>query len=308
MKRRRIGQLAPGGGRSIGALLEEYRKAGVLGAGDLAKAAEIYREMLHRRATVFLGLSGPLVPSGLRSIFAEMIRRGHVSAVVTSGGNMVHDMIEAFGGRHYVGSFRGDDRALMKEGMGRMGNALTRHADLEAFEKRVGRILASIPEDKRRNLSSRELFHEIGARIKDEGSILRAAYEKRVPIFSPAVVDSALGLELYLFSLEETLVLNAVKDMGELAEIVTGAESSGAIILGGGVPKHYILGAHTLRGGIDYGFQITMDREEAGSLSGARLEEGRSWGKAKAGSRLATVIGDVTVLFPLLFYGMEGAP
>jgi deoxyhypusine synthase len=91
-----------------------------------------------------------------------------------------------------------------------------------------------------------------------------------------------------------------VKDVKELTDIVFTAKKSGAIILGGGVPKHYILNANLLRKGIDYGIQITMDREEAGSLSGAKLEEGVSWGKAKARSRIVSCVGDVTVLFPLL--------
>ena len=55
-----------------------------------------------------------------------------------------------------------------------------------------------------------------------------------------------------------------------------------------------------MKGGIDAGLQITMDRPETGSLSGAPLEEAKSWSKAKHGSNLVTVIGDVTIIFPLI--------
>ena len=52
---------------------------------------------------------------------------------------------------------------------------------------------------------------------------------------------------------------------------------------------------------MDAAIQITMDRHETGSLSGASLEEAKSWSKAKCGSNLHTVIGDVTIIFPLIY-------
>ncbi len=74
-------------------------------------------------------------------------------------------------------------------------------------------------------------------------------------------------------------------------------------MLGGGLPKHYTLASNILTGGIDAGIQITLDRSEGGSLSGAPLEEAKSWAKAKCGSNLVTVIGDATVMFPLIVAG-----
>ena len=38
-------------------------------------------------------------------------------------------------------------------------------------------------------------------------------------------------------------------------------------------------------------------------LGGAPLEEAKSWAKAKAGSNLVTVIGDATIIFPLMLAG-----
>lgn len=289
----------------VAALAREFEKAGVLGAGDFARAVQIYGEMLGEGATIFLGLSGPLVASGLRSVITKLIMENKVSVIVTTGANVVHDMIEAFGGRHYAGLFRADDLELRKKKIGRIGNVYTKIAHFELFEKRTQEILRATPEEKRMNMSIRELLCEIGSHIRDKNSFLRAAYEENVPIFSPALVDSMLGLQLFFFSQRNRLVLNAIKDMKELADMVFAAKKTGALILGGGVPKHYILGVNLLRNGIDYGVQITMDREEAGSLSGAKLEEGISWGKASPRGRFATVIGDATMLFPLLVAGVK---
>jgi deoxyhypusine synthase len=287
-------------GMTTDEIIQEYKKAGVLGAGSLAKAADIFEEMIRKKAVIFLGVSGPLVPAGLGGIIADLINSGYISAVVTSGANVVHDIIGSQKGVHYVGDFRVDDRELLKKKMGRIGNIFTRERDFENFEDYIQKILKDIDPEIRKNISIVELLREIGKRTKDKKSFLQAAYKKKVPVFSPALVDSVMGLQLFMFSQKNEFVLNAVKDVKELTDLVFTAKKSGAIILGGGVPKHYILNANLLRKGIDYGIQITMDREEAGSLSGAKLEEGVSWGKARASSQIVSCVGDVTVLFPLL--------
>ena len=108
------------------------------------------------------------------------------------------------------------------------------------------------------------------------------------------------GLQLWMFTQDHKLVVDAVGDMHYLSDLVFESEKIGAIMLGGGLPKHYTLACNLLKGGIDAGIQITMDRPETGSLSGAPLQEAKSWSKAKHGSNLETVIGDVTIIFPLI--------
>ncbi|MEE8400593.1 MAG: deoxyhypusine synthase [Candidatus Hydrothermarchaeaceae archaeon] len=302
---KKVLQMQIKGGMSVDELIRVYKKSGVLGAGGVAQAADIIEEMIKKRATIFLGLSGPLVAAGLRSIITDSINSGYVNCVVTSGANVVHDMIESQNGSHYVGDFRADDRELTKKKIGRIGNIFTKESDFENFEDLMQNILGDISPDKGKNISIMELLWEIGSRTEDKKSFLRAAYKKNVPVFSPGLVDSVMGIQLFMFSQKNDFVLNATKDIKELVDMVFTAKKSGAIILGGGLPKHYILNANLLRKGIDYGVQITMDREEAGSLSGAKLEEGISWGKMKAKGRMASLVGDVTVLFPLLMAGIK---
>lgn len=290
---------------STNGFLAQAKNAG-FGLGKLGEASAVIEEMIEEDATIFLGLSGPLVPGGMRNIITELIRNDCISVIVTNGANLVHDLILSFGGRHYYLLSENDnscaisDAELYNKGFGRIGNILIKNKEFVKFEKEIQRILFDINEKTRENLSIRELISEIGKRAKDKDSLIRAAYEKKVPIFSPGIVDSMLGLQLWFFSQENKLVLNAIKDMKELSDTVFSSKKTGAIILGGGVPKHYILGANLLRGGIDYGVQITLDREEGGALSGAKLEEGISWGKVKKKSKLATITGDATLIFPLL--------
>jgi len=285
-------------------LLNAYREAGALGAGDLALGIEILAEMF-REATVFLGIAGPVVACGLRKVISDLIWRGDVQCVVANGASIVHDLIEGFGGHHYRLTKPQGDAALRKRGLGRIGNVLARTKDFELFEEKVQSILRDMEEERRSNLSVAELTAELGSRIDDRSSILRAAYERKVPVFSPGITDSMLGLQMWMFAQDNRLVLNVLKDMQELADLVFSAEKTGAVFLGGGLPKHYIMGANLLRGGLDMAVQITLDRPEAGSLSGARLEEGVSWGKMKETEKKATIIGDATMLFPLMIWAVR---
>ena len=73
----------------------------------------------------------------------------------------------------------------------------------------------------------------------------------------------------------------------------------GIVALGGGISKHYATLACLLNGGLDYALYMTTARQESGSLSGATTQEAKSWGKIKDDSDATTVIGDVSVCFPL---------
>ncbi|MFQ6053364.1 MAG: deoxyhypusine synthase family protein, partial [Candidatus Bathyarchaeia archaeon] len=93
--------------------------------------------------------------------------------------------------------------------------------------------------------------------------------------------------------------IDPLKDFDLFAEMVYDAKKAGAIILGGGTPKHHTLYMNTLRDGVDSAVQISSARADDGSLSGAPLREAISWGKVK-GDRTATIFGDVTIVFPLI--------
>ena len=241
------------------------------------------------------------MPGGLRKIIFDLINDGFVDVLITSGANITHDLVESFGGGHYRG-ISADDEELCQQGMGRIGDVYTKSHDFEVFEEKISEILSKIAE-KKKIISIREFLFEIGNMIEDENSILKIAAEKGVPIYAPGIIDSMLGLQLWMFTQDKELHLDAVGDMSELSDIVFDAKKVTAVLLGGGLPKHYALASNLLKGGVDAAIQVTMDRSETGSLSGAPLEEAKSWAKAKAGSNLVTVIGDVTIIFPMMVAG-----
>jgi deoxyhypusine synthase len=249
--------------------------------------------------SVFLSLGGPLIPGGMRNIVSKMIKEGHVDLIVSSGANITHDLVEAFGGSHYRHEGK-DDEELNEEGIGRIADINVGSDDFTIFETEIIKIFEKISSEKQ-SVSIQELLHEIGLMVDDENSFVANAAKNDIPIFAPGLIDSMTGLQLWIFSQDHDFVVDAVADMHYLSDIVFESEKVGAILLGGGLTKHYTLASNVIKGGLDAAIQITMDRPEAGSLGGAPLEEAKSWAKARCGSSLASVVGDVTVIFPLIY-------
>ncbi len=286
---------------TVGRLVDEMGGCGVLGAGRLARARDLLVEMFgDDEYTSFLSLAGPMVPGGLRKIIGLLIEQGYADAVVTSGANIVHDIIESLGYRGIRGSDTVDDAALRAKGLGRAGDIFFEQKGFEVLEKKMYTIFDSLSEAKKREIALYELLAEVGKALSDEDSILKKAALHGVPIFSPGVMDSMLGLHIWTYNQLKQMHVNQILDMNKMADLVFTSKKIGCIILGGGLPKHYVLGASILREGVDAAVQITLDRPEGGGLSGAPLEESVSWKKAQVESKLATVVGDATIIFPLV--------
>ncbi|MEM3421073.1 MAG: deoxyhypusine synthase, partial [Candidatus Hadarchaeum sp.] len=281
-------------GISVKELVEEMGKCGVFSAGRVAKAVEIYREMLRKKSTIFMGVGGAVIPGGLRHVLVKAIREGLVNVLVVTGANATHDLIEAFGGRHVQGNELADDVTLRSKKISRIYDVYVPQRAFEIFEEKIQPIFASVLQRDSR-ISSAELLRRIGLKLTDESSFLKAAAEKGVPVFCPAIADSILGLQAWLYSQEHEVTIDVLKDVKEIFELASEAKKPGAVLLGGGVPKNFIFQSMLLTPrSFDYAIQITMDRPEPGGLSGATLEEAKSWGKISKNAKTVTVIGDTT--------------
>jgi deoxyhypusine synthase len=290
---------------SVKDYLDAMAGVGVLGAGRLGRAATITRRMLQDdECYTFLALSGPMVPGGLRSTIRYLAEKKFINAIVTSGANIVHDLVEAYGGRHYRVPAGKNDQELRQAGMGRIADIYVREKDFELFEKGIYSFIDNLPQEKMKTLAPSEFLNELGMTIKDENSILHHCSRNGIPVFSPGLMDSMLGFHLYTYSTMKELSLDFVKDLRILGGIVTEQKRTGAIMLGGGLTKHFTMGSTILRGGLDMAVQITLDRPEGGSLGGAPLAEGISWQKVQTEANFETVIGDATIIFPLLTLGV----
>jgi deoxyhypusine synthase len=285
----------------VGELVQEMAWTGVLGAGRIGAAAKIVEEMFSSSEyTNFLTLAGPIVPSGFKLVIGDLIERGFLDAIVTSGANMTHDVIEALGFRHYQGSFNVDDRRVLRQGYNRIADIFVHESSFEQLDLRIRKLLSKIPVEQRRNLAFSELLRKIGLMLKDPSSILHKAARGNVKVFSPGLLDSILGMSLWSFAQTETLQLNPMADATKMAEMAMTSKKLGVLIIGGGLPKHNTLLASVLREGVDAAVQITADRPEPGGLSGAPLAESISWRKIRKGGRFVDVYGDATICLPLI--------
>jgi len=281
----------------------------VLGPGRFGKAVNILTEMFRSEEYCkLISLAGPIVPGGLRNLLVELIDEGLLDGIVTTGANVTHDMLEGLGHKHIVGSETADDEVLKRRGLSRIYDLLVKQKAIEDLERTTRKMLDRLPQEKRKNISSHELLWEFGKQIRDKNSLLATAYKRRVPIFCPGIFDSMLGLDLWTYSQLNSLLINPFKDFSKLVEMTYESKRVGVVILGGGMPKHHVLIANSYRGGVDAAIQITLDRAEGGGASGAPLEEAISWGKIKTRDKLVTLVGDATIIFPLVaLAALEGA-
>jgi deoxyhypusine synthase len=292
---------------TVDQLIKQFKNSGSFEAGRLATACDIYERMLRdKKCTIFLALAGAVVPAGMRALIADMIRENLIDVLVTTGANMVHDTIEALGGHHYKGHWNVDDYILYKNHTYRIYDVFVPEEDFIRLDLNLVEMYDEIAaEYNGKTLSSREFAWELGRRINDPNSILRAAYESKAPVFIPAVRDSEFGYIYYLHAtrkhFKDALVVDAFKDVPEIITICKKSSRNGMIVIGGGVPRNTIQSAAlATKSGIDYAVVITMDRPETGGLSGSTLEETVSWGKLKGQADKTMVIGEAMMVFPTM--------
>lgn len=286
---------------SLDELAREMKDTRVLGGGRIGEAVDVIAEMFQDPSyTNFLTVAGPMVPAGFRLVFGDLIDRGFLDAIVTTGANLTHDIIESLGLRHYQGSFNVDDRKLIRSGYSRIADIFVKESSFERLDKTVRRFLTEIPAADRKDAAYSDLLAKLGLMIKDKDSILHKAARHNVKVFSPGLLDSILGLSLWSFAQTEVLQMNPFKDVTRMVNMAMSAEKIGVLILGGGLPKHHTLLASVLREGVDRAVQITADRPEPGGLSGASLAESISWRKIRKGGVFVDLYGDATMVLPLI--------
>jgi deoxyhypusine synthase len=282
---------------SAGKLVESFQDC-AFGAGRLYQAVDIYREMQDDpECTKFFGLAGAMVPAGMRQIVSDMIRDREIDILVSTGANLVHDIIESMGLHHYKGTDATDDIQLKHEAVNRIYDVFLPERHFTDLEEKLQAIFRDIPV----KLSIMELLSHIGARLDDDNSILKSAYDMGVPVYCPAIQDSIIGLQAWLYKQTKPLNVDVFEDMRGLIDRCYEAKRAGVMIIGGGVPKNFILQSMLVTPrSFDYAIQLTMDRPETGGLSGATLDEARSWGKIGENARSVTVYSDATITLPMI--------
>jgi deoxyhypusine synthase len=283
---------------TVNELVLAMGKAGAYNGGSLARAADIWEQMLaDAETTKFFGLAGAMVPAGMGGIISDLIRAGHIDVLVSTGANLTHDIIEAIGCRHFHGTAFCDDIELRHDEINRIYDVYLPNEAFEHFEEFMQGVFSELEPGSTISISG--LLEHIGKHAKS--GILHAAARNSVPVYCPAVQDSMIGLQYWLFSQTNRVIVDAFADMPALMNRCFTAKKAGAMLVGGGVPKNFILQSMLMTpNGFSYAIQLTGDRPDLGGLSGATLDEARSWGKITEEAQAVTVYGDATITLPVL--------
>lgn len=279
-------------------------------------------KMLEPDTTVGLSLTGALTPAGVgMSCLIPLIEHGFIDWMVSTGANLYHDTHFGLGLKMFQGSAEADDVALRAAGVVRIYDIFFDYKVLlstDAFFRKIAR-----GAEFQRSMGSAE-FHYLAGRYVAERermlklerrSLLAAAYEHAVPIYTSSPGDSSIGMNLALLEMEGgKLRLDPLTDVNETAAIVYGAKRAGGksavFIVGGGSPKNFVLQTEpqiqevlgVAEKGHDYFLQVTDARPDTGGLSGATPAEAVSWGKIDPDRLPDTVVCyvDATVALPLI--------
>jgi deoxyhypusine synthase len=296
-------------------------------AGRLSEACHIFAEKMlapENDTTIGLTVAGALTPAGLGGCVIELMERGLIDFVISTGANLYHDLHYALNFTLHRGSPFLDDVELYEQGIIRIYDVLFPATVLLETDRYIRDFL--VRSRLEGPISTSELHYRLGQDLLErnpgceEYSVVARAAASGVPIYTSSPGDSSIGMNVAYHELMNgsTLMIDPNKDVNEICAIILAGHQNGCVILGGGSPKNfYLQGQPTLwevygipKGGNDYFIQITTDQVVWGGLSGATPAEAVSWGKVNPGVLPDTVVAycDSTIAFPLFCEYAVGAP
>ena len=308
---------------SIDGLVRAMAKTAFTGR-QLGEAADVLEAMaLDEDCFVVMTLAGAMTVAKQGLIITELIDRGIVNAIVSTGALMAHGLVEATGRAHFRANPEVSDEELYEQGYNRVYDTLEPEQNLDDVEEVMSAVLEAW--DHNEVMCSYKLNHAIGAYLaehtKDRG-ILKSAHEMGVPVFVPAFSDSELGLDTALNNrLRESTGRHKIRfdpfeDLEHFAATLLRQKKLGIFTIGGGVPRnwsqqfgpfcelrHRRLGENIPLKRYHYGLRICPEPVHWGGLSGSPYSEAISWGKfvpPSEGGKFGEVFVDATVGLPII--------
>ncbi|MEM2937246.1 MAG: deoxyhypusine synthase [Candidatus Bathyarchaeia archaeon] len=303
--------------KKISELLSEMAKTGFQGR-KLGEVVEVWEEMLKDDVVIFLGYAGSMSTTGQWKIVNWLIEKHFIDVVVSTGANISEDILEAMGGTYWQGHYMVDDYALLANKIDRFYDVFADELEYRQMESLIANFMKKLKLD--RKYSSAEFLYLFGKELSQLGvkSIVATAYENKVPVFCPAIVDSGYGIAYLLNRKLEggfDITIDQMKDFEQLVDIKSKAVNSGVIYIGGGVPKDFIQLTTVGRSLTEsrkyervyphkYAIQITTDAPHWGGLSGCTFEEAISWGKEAKEGRNVQCYCDATIALPIVVHAL----
>ncbi len=316
--------------KPISQLLKEMGKTAYQGR-KLGEAVDVWENMIKEKDTVIaMGFAGSMSTAGQWTIINWLIENRFIDVLVSTGANVSEDIVDAMGLGYWQGNHIADDLTLLKDDVNRYYDVYGKETDYRKMEDLVTEFVMTCKQDY--NYTSAEFLYGLGKFLgkKKIPAISAVAAANSVPIFSPAMVDSAYG-ETFLLAKNQghTVHIDSVKEFDQFVSIGTKTKEVGVVYIGGGVPKDLTQliaisvspmtedrGVSGRKGGLrkslqeyyyphKYAIQITTDSPQWGGLSGCTLEEAISWGKINSESgKRAVCYCDATIALPLIAHAL----
>ena len=316
--------------KSVSKLLAEMGRTAYQGR-KLGEAVDVWEAMLKEKdLTIIMGFAGSMSTAGQWKMVNWLIKNRYIDVLVSTGANVSEDIVDAMGLGYWQGSHQVDDQQLLKDDVNRYYDVYGKETDYREMELLLTDFLMTVKKDY--PYTSAELLYLLGNYLNKKGvkSIVAAAAAKKVPVFCPAIADSAYG-ETFLMAKNQghPIVLDSVKEFDQFVSIGEKTKEVGVVYIGGGVPKDFtqLLAISVspktmdegvpgrkghLRKGIKeyyyphrYAIQITTDSPQWGGLSGCTLEEAISWGKIDIEGKRAVCYCDATIALPLITHALN---
>jgi len=316
--------------KSVSELLAEMSNTAYQGR-KLGEAVEVWEAMLKEKdLAIIMGFSGSMSTAGQWKIINWLIENRYIDVLVSTGANISEDIVEAMGLSYWQGSHQVNDQELLEADVNRYYDVYGKETDYREMELLLTESLMTVKKDF--PYTSAELLHLLGKYMnkKHVKSIIAAAAANNVPVFCPAITDSAYG-ETFLMAKNQghPIMLDQVREFDQFVGIGEKTKEVGVIYIGGGVPKDFtqLLAISVspktmdegvpgrkghLRKGIKeyyyphrYAIQITTDSPQWGGLSGCTLEEAISWGKIDEKGKRAVCYCDATIALPLITHALN---
>ncbi len=315
----------PKGSQELRHLVDEGFQA--FNAARLSEACAIFSEKMlaaEQDTTIGLTMAGALTPAGLGGCVIEMMERGLIDFIISTGANLYHDLHYALNFTLRRGSPFADDVQLYEDGVIRIYDVLFPATVLLETDAYIRDFI--VRSGLNEPTTTSEFHYRLGLDLLqryagcEEHSVVARAAKTGVPIYTSSPGDSSIGMNIAYHELMNggRLMIDPNKDVNEICAIVLAGTRNGCVILGGGSPKNFYLQAQpTLwevygipKGGNEYFIQITTDSVVWGGLSGATPAEAVSWGKVNPGVLPDTVVAycDSTIAFPIFCEYAIGSP
>ena len=314
-------------------------------AARLREACRLFaQKMLEPDVTVGVTLTGALTPAGLgMSALIPLIKAGFIDWIISTGANFYHDTHFGIGLSMHEGNAQTSDIVLREEEVVRIYDIFFDYSVLLNTDDFFRRVIEA-PEFQK-PMSTAEFHYRAGRYVLERErklglknkSLLAAAHEYAVPLYTSSPGDSSIGMNVAAKALQgNKLAFDPSLDVNETASIVLAAKRglirdgyrtargservkerasqkkgrSAIFILGGGSPKNFALQTEPQiqevlgidERGHDYFLQVTDARPDTGGLSGATPGEAVSWGKVDPDRLPDAVVCylDSTVALPII--------